>query len=302
MNLIDNKEEDFLDKEEIFAEEGEKKEEEKLETKEEEAPQEEVFVPRYDPTSEAYKCCHDALKRQPTLIFFWILALIALLGGVGALYLSKALDFGGTSKAEAITVIPYASVAAIGIIAKIVSLQLQNGFYSSQKSSYLDALPEKPNKLIQEFYILQHCRRCSQYWIFIVFMTISITTGYYCVVVCAILEASGMKGQKIFQMSSSLGFGQHTVPALATLSWMTLPIWAICYGLASTRTDRIIKSIEATYPKEEIIDCALCNHKLEASNKKKKLMAFAVVCSLGFFIYFFFKRFTCTIFERSFEV
>ncbi|OAL10250.1 hypothetical protein A6V39_02285 [Candidatus Mycoplasma haematobovis] len=304
--MADNQEEEFLDKDEILAEDEEEEEiveepeEEKQE--EEELKKEEEFVCVYDPSSKAYKCCHEALKRQTSLIFLWVLFLLVFLGGIATLFATKALDF-DSKKRPTITAIPFASVAAIAIVAKIVALKMQNGFFLSEKHNYTIALPEKPNKLIQEFYVLQQCRKCSQYWIFIILTVLSIITGIYCVIVSAILKACGQTGHSgLFEMSSNLGFGQDTVAAVTTLSWMTLPIWALCYGVASLRTDKIIKSLERTYPKAEIIDCSLCNHKLEASNKRKKLIAFAIVCSLGFFIYFFFKRFTCTIFERSFQV
>ncbi|OAL10251.1 hypothetical protein A6V39_02290 [Candidatus Mycoplasma haematobovis] len=277
---------DFLDKDQIFA------------GGEEEEASSEYF---YNQASKAYKCCHAALKRQTQMATFWLLFLVLFLGAIGALYGKSYLDF-SNKKTEAITVIPFAAAAAGAIIAKIVTLKKQNKYYSYEKPNFVDALPEQPNKLMQEFYVLQQCRKCSQYWITLVLVCLSFTTSVYGVIASGILRAAQQQQSKLFESGPDKWFGTDTCTTVTHVSWMLIPIWFALYSLATIRTNKIIKSLEELYPSDQIIDIALCNHRLALLNRKLKIFSFATIALLGCVIFLFTKKFLCTLFRRSFHL
>ncbi|OAL10249.1 hypothetical protein A6V39_02280 [Candidatus Mycoplasma haematobovis] len=292
---------EFLDTERILSEEDER-------LIDELAGDEEVDDDYfYNPTSKAYRCCHTALKRQTQMTLFWVLFLLAFLGAIGALYATKVLDFSNSnskcSQKEAILVIPFASMATLGLMAKIIAVKRQNRYYSVEKKRFLKGLPDKPNELVQEFYVLQYCRRSSQFWIMITLVGLSIVTGVYCVIVSGILKAAGIEGKsRLFNMTGKLGFGEDTVAGLTSLSWMVIPFWLLCYAIARSRSTKIIKALEEVYPPDKIMDECLCNHRLSVNNRKQKLIAFAIVCWLGCVVYLLFKKLICNIFEKSFYI
>lgn len=271
-----------------------------LPDEEEEEESDEVF---YDPANKAYKVCHSALKRQTKMTLFWILFLLAFWAGLGALYGASVLNFSEKIK-EGVVTIPFAIGASLGIIAKIVSVKRQNKYYSVQKKRFLKGLPDEPNELVQEFYVLQYCRRSSQFWIMITLVGLSIVTGVYCVIVTGILNIAKQQAgkSKLFEMKGNLGFGEDAVTGITNISWMVIPFWLLCYGIARSRSTKIIKALEEVYPPEKIMDECLCNHRLSVNNRKQKLIAFAIVCWLGCVVYLFFKKLICNIFEKSFYI
>lgn len=280
-------EQEFLDKDQILAGEGEERANNEY---------------AYDTNSKAYKCCFSALKRQTILPIVWLVLLVLVLAGVGALFGKQVLKF-ESNLAETITTIVLGTVASGAIIGKIFTLKKQNKYYSYEKQFFLnDGLPERPNKLVQEFYILQQCRKCSQYWITLVLVCLSVVTSVYCVITTGIIKACKGSQSQLFENGPNKWFGTDTCTTVTHVAWMLIPIWLALFALANYRTNKIIAALEELYPVDEVVDISLCNHKLALLNRKLKIFSFATVALLGCVIFLFTKKFVCTLFRRSFHL
>ncbi|AEG73824.1 hypothetical protein MHF_1594 [Mycoplasma haemofelis Ohio2] len=279
---------------------------EELASQEEEFSEEELE----DDSSLAscYNRCHKSMRRQLSMVKFWLLFLLLFIGVIAALYGTQTLKFSDKSHKEAsITVIPFSVGAILGIISKILSISRQNKYFSTQSKFFFEKLPSESLDVIQEFYILQHCRRCSQYYITMTIVALCVITAVYTCISVGIMKAAGHTGPKLFSSysvtsnpTSWKAFFEDTTRAAVFGPLFSIPVWFLMYGIASVRTKNIICAMERLYSTDKIADKTLCAYRINESNRKQKIICFGIVCLLGCVIYIFFKKLICTIFEKSF--
>ncbi|AEW45999.1 hypothetical protein MHC_05730 [Mycoplasma haemocanis str. Illinois] len=282
-------------------------------TLEEIASQEQEFSQEdlEDDTSlvSCYTRCHKSMRRQLSMVKFWFLFLLLVIGGIVALYGTQTLNFSSKNHKEAsITVIPFSVAVIMGIIFKILSISRQNKYFSTQSKFFFEKLPTESLDVIQEFYILQHCRKCSQYYITMTIVALCIITAVYTCISVGIMKAAGHAGPKLFEEYSGLSkspltwkvFFEDTTRAAVFGPLFSIPVWFLMYGIASVRTKNIICAMERLYSTDKIADKTLCAYRINESNRRQKIVCFGIVCLLGCVIYIFFKKLICTIFEKSF--